>query len=535
MAATVHRPNPPRPGRIGAGVLLASVVAGLIGLVLVLILLAAGDAGLAPARIDLPHLLRMSAIQAGLSTALSLLAGMVLAWCLDRLDFPGRGLVVALFAAAIVTPGIVVAFGLLSVWGRNGWINALSDLVFGMRPGNLAFGLGGILIAHVVLNGAFAARVLLARLDAVPEARLKLGQSLGLGPLARIRHVDWPAMRGALPGLGAVIFLLTFTSFPIVLMLGGGPANQTLEVAIYTAVRLDFDLRGAVLLALAQIGVCALVIAFSSSLAPVPTGIDRPGKRLWRDPAPLRLVQWLALGLFGLGFAAPLVAVLLDGLGPGLAGVLANPAFWRASLTSLLIGALSAALTLLLALGLGMARAAVTSPALRIGLSLPVHAYLAVPAVVLSLGFFLLVRALGVAPSAAAPAVVVIANALLALPFAVATLGPALDAVARTRGKLIRTLGLGGWRQFAEIEYPLLGRDIGVALALAFCFSLGDLGVIALFGTQDFETLPLMMYRALGAYRTNDAAVIAGLLLLGSVLAFAGLPKLFERLAHARR
>src|SRR5215217_147186 len=73
------------------------------------------------------------------------------------------------------------------------------------------------------------------------------------------------------PGLAAIVFLLAFTSFPIVLLLGGGPANQTLEVAIYAAVRQDFDLAGAVRLALTQIAVCSLVILAASALAPVPT------------------------------------------------------------------------------------------------------------------------------------------------------------------------------------------------------------------------------------------------------------------------
>jgi thiamine transport system permease protein len=164
-------------------------------------------------------------------------------------------------------------------------------------------------------------------------------------------------------------------------------------------------------------------------------------------------------------------------------------------------------------------------------LGIPAFAYLAVPAVVLSLGFFLLVRMLAVPVEVAAPFVVVIANSLLALPFAVATLGPPLEAIARTRGKLLRSLGIGGWRQFTRVEYPLLGRDIGLLLALSFCFSLGDLGVIALFGTQDFQTL----YRALGAYRNNDAAAIAALLLSGSIIAFVGLPRLLERFADAAR
>jgi thiamine transport system permease protein len=192
-------------------------------------------------------------------------------------------------------------------------------------------------------------------------------------------------------------------------------------------------------------------------------------------------------------------------------------------------------LTLFLALGVSLGRSAASNGVTRTLLGAPGFAYLAVPAVVLSLGFFLLVRNAGVGPATAAPAVVILGNSLLALPFAMATLGPPLEAISRTRGKLIRSLGLSGWQQFAAVEFPLLGKDLGLMLALAFCFSLGDLGVIALFGTQDFQTLPLMMFRALGSYRGNDAAAIAAILLILTIAAFVGLPRLFERLTHARR
>ncbi|WP_052731774.1 hypothetical protein [Devosia geojensis] len=531
--ASISAHLPPRPWRIRAAVLLACAIGLLIAAVLGAILAAAAGEPTAPMRADIWHLLRMTSIQAGLTTILSLIVGIALAWCLNRLRFPGRGLVVGLFSAAIVTPGIVVAFGLLSVWGRNGWFNRASEALFGAPIGNIAFGLGGILFAHVVLDAAFAARVLLARLDAIPDARLKIGQSLGLGPLRRFALIDWPAIAGTIPGLAAIIFLIAFTSFPIVLLLGGGPANQTLEVAIYAAVRQDFDLRGAVLLALVQIAACSLVILAASALPPVPTALGPSAGQRWRDRPAAQAIQWLLLAICLVAFVAPLLAVLADGLAAGF-GVLGQPTFWRSAATSLTIGSGSALLSVTLAIALGMGRAATDIPLLRTTLGLPVFAYLAVPAVVLSFGFFLLVRNAGIAPGTAAPFVVVVANALLSLPFVAATLGPPLDAIARTRGKLIRSLGLSGSRQFRAIEYPLLGRDLGVALALAFCFSLGDLGVIALFGTQDFSTLPLMMYAALGSYRSNDAAAIAAILLVLVTVAFVGLPRLLERLAHAR-
>lgn len=525
---------PFRPYRIAAAACLALAVAGLIVSVLLAIAGAAGEAGSAT-RVDIWHLVRMTSVQAGLTTVLSLLVGMAVAWSLNRLRFPGRNLVVALFASAIVTPGMVVAFGILSIWGRNGWINQTLQSLFGFTIDSPAYGLSGILLAHVILDGAFAARILLARLDAIPANRLKMGQSLGLSAWTRFRLIDWPTLKGSLPGLGAIIFLLAFTSFPIVLLLGGGPANQTLEVAIYSAVRLNFDLVGAVWLAATQIGVCALVIVLASAFAPVPSALGLSAQPLWQDSLAARMVQWCILLIAAVGFALPLLSVLWDGLATGMPRVLAQPKFWQASVTSLVIGAVSALTTLALALIIALGRASVSSPALRTILGAPAYAYLAVPAVVLSLGFFLIVRTFGLGINFAAPIVVVLANSLLALPFAMATLGPPLDGIVRNRGKLIRSLGMGGWTQFVAVEYPLLGRDIGLMLALAFCFSLGDLGVIALFGTQEFETLPLMMFRALGAYRSNDAAAIAALLLIGTIVAFIGLPRALERFAHAHR
>jgi thiamine transport system permease protein len=517
-----------------AGAAIGIAIALLVAVVLWTILAASGSVQ-GRGAIDLPHLLRMTSIQAGLTTVLSLAVGIALAWALDRLRFAGRSVAIGLFASAIVTPGMVVAFGVLSVWGRAGWINGALQGIGLPRVDFPVFGLGGILLAHVILDGAFCARILLARLETIPRTRLKTGRSLGLSPWQRFALIDWPAMRGTVPGLAAIVFLLAFTSFPIVLMLGGGPANQTLEVAIYTAVRLDFDLRGAVSLALVQIGVCAAIIVLASALAPVPAALAQARvEQPWPEAGPVRALQCLVLGLGLLGFGLPLLAVLVDGLGRGLPALVARPAFWLATGTSLAIGLVSASLTLVLALGLAMGRAATFRPVARVAMAAPAYAYLAVPAVVLSLGFFLLVRGLGLPPGNAAPAVVVIANALLALPFAIATLGPPLAAIAERHGRLIRSLGLSSTRQWRAVEWPLIGREAGMVFALAFCFSLGDLGVVALFGTQDFQTLPLMMLRALGAYRSNDAAAIAAIMLVGTIIAFIALPRLAERLSHAR-
>jgi thiamine transport system permease protein len=543
MLRSPHSSSVPlRPLRRLAGAAIALGIAALVVAVLVTLLAAAGEAAPVSRQVDIIHLVTMTSIQAGLSTLFALVVGMALAWALNRLRFLGRDLVVGLFATAIVTPGLVLAFGLLAVWGRAGWVNQIAMALTG-RPLELPiFGLLGILMAHTILDGAFAARILLARLDTIADRRLKTGQSLGLTPWQRFQLIDWPAMAPSLPGLAAIIFLLAFTSFPIVLLLGGGPANQTLEVAIYSAVRLDFDLRSGVMLALVQIGICGGVVMLAAAAAPVSARVAPSRPSTWRDAGWARLLQWLVLGAALVGFALPQLAILWDGMA-GLiqdfastrTPLLQRPAFWDSFGTSLLIGGTSAAVTLTLAILISLARAATPRSVERIAIAAPAYAYLAVPAVVLSFGLFLIVRNAGIAPARMAPTVVVVANALLSLPFALATLAPPMEAIVRTKGKLIRALDIGGLRQFVDIEWPLIRREAGIVIALAFCFSLGDLGVIALFGTQDFATLPLLMYRALGTYRTNDAAIIAAVLLVLTLTAFVLLPRLLSGPNHADR
>lgn len=539
----MKKPSPPsadrsgrwRPLRRRLGAAIATAIALLIAALLIALLVAGRQFPTTGSSITpIPHLVAMSAIQAGTSTLLSIAAGIVLAWTLNRLRFPGRQLVIAVLSTALVLPSLVVVSGLLAVWGRGGWIGTLLA-PFGSWDGAAIFGFWGIVAAHVLLNGAFAARIFIDRLDAIPQTRLKLGRSLGLSPARRFLHLDVHALLGSIPGVAATIFLLCFTSFAIVLVLGGGPANQTLEVAIYEAVRLDFDLAGAVRLALVQLAICAAIIIPAATLAPGTTLFGRNSGVHWPERPALSAVQAVILIVLLAGFLTPLLAVLSEGFGPALPAVLAQQAFWAALVTSLIIGVVSAALTLALALGLAMARALAPDAGLaRTALGVPVFAYLAVPAVVLSLGFFLLARFAGLPPTSVAPLVLVLANALLALPFAFATLAPPMEALTRRHGRLIRSLGLSGLAQWRLIEWPLLGRPMGYALAVSFVFSLGDLGVISLFGTSEFSTLPWYMYRALGAYRTNDADAIAAILLVLSVLAFLAIPRLFEVLTDAR-
>ena len=135
------------------------------------------------------------------------------------------------------------------------------------------YGLAGILIGHVFFNLPLAVRLLLPVWEGIPEEYWRLAGQLGMRSREVLRMIEWPLLSRAIPGTAGVIFMLCFTSFPVVLLLGGGPAATTMEVAIFQSVRFDFDLERAAVLALLQIGICGLLVSAGFMLMPpLPRG-----------------------------------------------------------------------------------------------------------------------------------------------------------------------------------------------------------------------------------------------------------------------
>ncbi len=115
----------------------------------------------------------------------------------------------------------------------------------------------GILIAHVFFNLPLAIRLLLPAYAAQPPESWRLAAQLGMKGIDVFRFIEIPLLRRQLPGIAIVIFMLCFITFAVALTLGGGPAATSLEVAIYQALRFDFDLGLGAMLAILQVLLCA--------------------------------------------------------------------------------------------------------------------------------------------------------------------------------------------------------------------------------------------------------------------------------------
>lgn len=459
-----------------------------------------------------PYVLRVlgfTLLQAGLSTVISLAIGLPLARALARQSsFPGRALLLRLLNLPLALPAIVVIIGIIEVYGAKGWLGGIFDI----------YGLPGILLAHVFFNVPLAARLILSDLERIPAESWKLSSQLGLRPLAIWRLVEWPALRGGIAGSALLIFLLCASSFAVVLTLGGGPRATTLEVAIYQSLRADFDPQRASMLALVQLALCATLALIAQAWGGLAAGwpmLRLQSRRYDGRSLAARLVDGGVVLLALLLLLPPLVALVAA----GLFHVTPSALLLRALLTSLGLGACSALLAFMVVWPL--ASLAVRSGTWRKVASIAVLASWIVPPAALATGWFIsLIAQAGLTGLAAF--LVIAMNGLMSLPFVARVLMPALAQSAEAHDRLCLSLGLSGWNRFRLVELAVMRRAIGLALVMALILSLGDLTAISLFGTQDFVTLPALIYRQMGSYRFDDA--IGTALVLGAlVLAFSTL------------
>jgi thiamine transport system permease protein len=451
--------------------------------------------------------------QAALSTLLTVVMGLPVAHVFARYRFPGKGLLAALTTVPFVMPTMVVATAFTALLGPRGWLNSLLmdwlDLARG--PIRLQHTIWLILLAHAFYNTTIVVRIVggfWANLDPkLAEAARVLG-----GNRARVFwEVTLPLLTPAIIAAGLLVFLFCFTSFGVILVLGG-PRFATLEVEIYRQAVTLFRLPEAAALSLAQMAATFLVMATYTRLqtrASVPLNL-RPAEDAALPPVLPRqfTVVGTTLGWLLIFLITPLAALV------GQSVASAEPLryyrelfinrtgsiFYVAPGLAIRNSLLFALLTVVMALTLG----AVTATLLarnRGWLGRTIDPIVLLPlgtsAVTLGFGYIL---ALGRPPLnlRASPALVPIAHTLVAFPFVVRALLPALRGLNPHWREAAALLGASPWQVWREIELPIVGRALLVAAVFAFTVSMGEFGATLLIARPEYPTMPIVIFRLLG-------------------------------------
>lgn len=482
--------------------------------------------------------------QACLSTLLTLLLGLPAAYIFGRYEFPGKSALRVLTTLPFILPTVVVAASFNALIGPQGWLNVILMRSFGLSvpPIQLLGTLPAILIAHVFYNTTIVIRVVGSAWGQMDTRLEQAARVLGASPLQALREVTLPLLRPAIMAAALLVFIFDFTSFGVILLLGG-PQYATLEVAIYIQALQMLNLPLAGLLSAIQLA-CTLVLTIAygglSSRLHVPLAPRLQGEGMKR---PKSLQERLGVGVttavLVVLLVTPLAALALRSvarldanraqLGPVQPGLTLDyyrelfinrnqSYFYVPPIDAARNSLLYASATVVISVSLGflaanaLAKRAWINRLLDPLLMLP----LGTSAVTLGLGFITVfnrppldVRSF--------PLLIPIAHSLVALPFVVRAILPAIQSIPPSQRQAAAVLGASPLRVWWEVDLPIISRAALVSAVFAFAISLGEFGATSFLARPEYPTLPIAIYRFIGqpgALNYGQALAMSTLLLI---------------------
>jgi thiamine transport system permease protein len=488
--------------------------------------------------------------QAALSTFLTLLVGLPAAYLIARYEFRGKSLLLALSGIPFVMPTLVVAAAFNALLGPRGWINLGLMTMFHLSVPPIAFTntLIAILAAHVFYNTTIVIRTVgdfWSHLDPRLEGA---AQVLGADRWNTFRLVTLPLLAPAIATASLLVFIFDFTSFGVILLLGG-PRFATMEVEIYQQTIGLFNLPLAASLSLIQLA-CTLILMIVYSR--ISERLSRPLSLRPRTFTTHRLYGWRSRLLAGgmILFLVCLLTLPLVALAArsfvrleadrGQSGQVnrgltlefyrdlgenqLNSIFYTPPATAIGISLAYAATTVILSLALGLPAAwalsresssdhhSLTNRLFDPILMLP----LGTSAVTMGLGFLV---ALDRPPLDLRSSLILVplAHTLVAFPFVVRSLTPSLRSIRPRLRQAAQVLGASPLQSFRVVDLPLIGRALLVAAIFAFTISLGEFGATALIARPELPTVPVAIYRFLsrpGAINYGQGLALSTILMV---------------------
>ncbi len=434
--------------------------------------------------------------QATASTAATLVIGLPAAAVLAGLGPRARRLARALVTVPFVLPTVVVA----------GAFDGLFDRL-GLSGGalNLRHTVWAVLLAHVFFNYAVVVRTVGAYWAGLDRRLEEQARVLGASRWRAFWEVTFPRLRPAVAAAASIVFLFSFTSFGVVLILGG-PRRSTIETEIYRLAVTRTDIGGAAVLAVVQLAAVLALVVLSTALErrrPSTTALAKAESR------PLSRRFAAANGVVMLCLLGAPIAVLAErslavGDGYGLdhyRGLAERSRLLPASaLTALVNSVVFAVAATAIAVLVGLLASLVVVHGRRgiarifdLGLTLP----LGTSAV--TIGFGMLI-ALDEPPLDLRTSwwIVPIAHALVGIPFVIRCVVPVLRSIDPSLREAAAVLGADPPRVRREIDLPIGGRGLVVAAGFAFAVSLGEFGATSFLPRRaELLTAPVAIFRLL--------------------------------------
>lgn len=418
--------------------------------------------------------------QAVVSTLLTFVVAAPLTWAVSTYEFRGRRLAMALVTIPFVLPTVVVGTAFVAL----GWRDSI----------------GAILAAHVFFNVAVVVRTVSTLWSRIDPRLLESARVLGASPARVMRRITLPLLRPAIAAAASIVFLFTFTSFGVVLILGGFE-YATLEVEIYRQAVTLFDLPLAATLAVVQlIGVTGSLYWYSRYQERTATTwtLDHGSNRRRPRHRARYGVAAAVLGTLG-ALAIPLGVLVARSLGGDHYRSLAvDDPVVGTPLSSVGNSLVFGVIAMVLATAVGLLSATlITARRGRLSrwFDLTLMLPLGTSAVTIGLGFIVALDA--PVDLRASFWLIPIAHALIAVPFVVRSTVPTLRSIPDQTREAAAVLGASPFRVWRRIDLPIVSRAVLVGAGFAFVVSLGEFGATSFVARPATATIPTMIVRLL--------------------------------------
>ncbi len=482
--------------------------------------------------------------QAALSTVLTLAVGLPAAYLFTRFDFPLKSILRGLTTLPFILPTVVAAAAINALYGPRGWFNliwmALAHTT--IPPINIVNTLQAILLAHVFYNTAVVIRVTGSAWEKLDNRLPDAARALGASPWIAFREITLPLLMPSILASAVLVFLFDFTSFGVILMLGG-PGFSTLETEVYYQALQRLNLPMASIISILQL-LCTVLIG--AVYARVNRLVQIPLVPRMRETSHNRARSWwqkCVIGLLVTGlvvlFVLPLTSLAArsvtrleaergqrTAINTGLTLDYYRELFINRRQSIFYVPPVKAAVnslvyagqTVLIAGSLGLLASLALKRKNKLTrvmdglMMLP----LGTSAVTLGLGYILVFNRPPL-DIRSFPLFIPIAHSLVALPFVIRTIAPALESIPESLHQAAATLGAAPVRVWLEVDWPIIARSALVSAIFSFTISLGEFGATSFLSRPEMPTLPVAIYRFLsqpGALNYGQAMAMATFLMI---------------------
>lgn len=462
--------------------------------------------------------------QAVLSTLLTLVLGVPAAYVFSHYTFPGKRLLRVVTTLPFILPTVVAVAGFTALLGPRGLLNTWLMQLFQLSSAPISFmnTLWAILLVHVFYNTTVIIRVVGSAWSQLDPRWEQTARVLGASRWQTLREVTLPLLKPSILAATLLVFLFDFTSFGVILLVGG-PHFATLEVAIYQQALSLLNLPLAGLLSVLQLACTFLVTWIYSQVngnRKIPLMPHLNGESI-RSPRSLgeKLSVFCTNTFLLILLISPMVALILRsflrlGADRGERGIVQagftlqyyqqlfinqnQSIFYVPPAQAALNSLLYASITVLFSITLGLLTAYAMSRDGRLKrvldtlITLPLGA----SAVTLGLGFIITFNH---PPFDVKhfPLLIPLAHTLVALPFVVRTVQPVLASIPDSLRQAASVLGASQWNVWRKVELPIITRAAFVGAIFSFTISLGEFGATSFLARPEMPTLPVAIYRYL--------------------------------------